>query len=211
MKNAIAKTFGISLLAVGVSQAALISGVTVQSFSAENGGFGRFAVDTVNGSGMSGLTPGVMGGVHNNNAGDMWQIGNVTNGTGNITYDLGAIYSLDSFQVWNFNEVNLGPARSVRDVVVTYGETLALGSTLGSVTQFAAAPGTNNYAGQVFTFAPISARFVRIESLNNYGGDRVGLAEIQFNSAPAATVIPEPSSAVLLGIGGLALVMLRRK
>lgn len=44
-------------------------------------------------------------------------------------------------------------------------------------------------------------------NINNNGGDRVGIAEIRF----VGDAVPEPSSAALLGLGGLALIMRRRK
>ena len=208
MKNKlITNTILASLLAAGSSQAALVAGVTVAGFSAQNTGFNRLASYTVDSSGMTGLTPGVMGGQHDNSpSGGMWmESGGPDPTVADITYDLGGIFSLDSFQVWNYNEFGL-PNRGFQDVVVTYGETAALGSTLASVTTFAQATGANGFNGEVFSFAPISARFFKIESTSNYGDvNETGLSEIQFNS------VPEPSSTALLGLGGLALILRRRK
>ena len=44
-------------------------------------------------------------------------------------------------------------------------------------------------------------------NINNNGGDRVGIAELRL----IGDVVPEPSSAALLGLGGLALILRRRK
>lgn len=62
----------------------------------------------------------------------------------------------------------------------------------------------------------VTARYVEFTALDNFfvapgnvdpdrGGDRIGFGEISFSP------VPEPSSSLLLGLGGLALVLRRRK
>lgn len=199
-----------TLVAAGASQAALITGVTVESFSGQNGGFNRLASYTIDQSGFTPTTPGEVGGTHGNSpGGTMWMESNGDKTTGSIVYDLGAIYNVDKFRVWNYNENGLSN-RSMNRVEVTYGETVALGNTIASITNFAQSPGANGYTGEEFTFATVSARYFRIESFSNYGGSETGLSEIQFNEADPVA-IPEPTSTALLGLGALALIMRRRK
>lgn len=64
-----------------------------------------------------------------------------------------------------------------------------------------------SYTGstQSAEFAGIDARYVRYEQTGAVGGNS-GVAEIQFYA-----VVPEPSSIALFGLGGLALIMRRRK
>ena len=68
---------------------------------------------------------------------------------------------------------------------------------------------------QSFGFGQVvNARYVELTLTDNYfgaagglGGDRVGFNEIAFDTVS----VPEPSATALLGLGGLALIMRRRK
>lgn len=187
----------------GIGHAALISPITVESVSSQNGGFDRLAVYAVNGNGLDGT-----GTQHSNGAsGVAWMANGVT---ANIVFDLGAEYTIDRFRVWNYNEAAAGNTdRGINRVEVTYGLTAGLGSTLAGVTNFARADGTNTYTGEEFNISPITARYIKFDGLSNYGdGGQIGLSEVQFFSVDP---IPEPSSVALLGLGAFALLMRRRK
>ena len=204
---------------ITTSHATLIAGVTVEDSSSSNGGFSRQDFNSINGSGLTGLQ-------HTSNpANAMWMTS--TGGsdlTPEIIYDLGAVYNIDRMRVWNYNEgYNNGSFvltdRGLNRVTVTFGETLSgatasnptgtnLPNTLAGVTTFAQATGLNSYEGEEFTFSTISARYVKIQALSNHGSTDVsGLSEVQFFIAP----IPEPSTTLLFGIGGLAMLLRRRK
>ena len=77
-------------------------------------------------------------------------------------------------------------------------------TTLGSFT--ASKPVfTPTVNAQVFDFTATTASYVRMEIANNYGGDRVRINEVAFGAqAPA---VPEPSSFILLGLGGVGLAI----
>ena len=202
MTLAIVAVASLVMTATSAHASLVINSVTVSGFSAENGGFNRLARYTVDGSGLS-------GNAHNNTAsGGMWmqgvRPGGDKDGPAFIIYDLGGVFEVDSFNVWNYNEFLSN--RGFKDVVVTFGQTAALGSTLASVTQFAQAPGTNGYLGQLFSFSPITARFIRFEGLNNYGGDEIGLAEVRFFA-----LIPEPATASLGLLSACGLMLRRRR
>lgn len=188
------------LLCVTSSQAALVnpSSITIANLSSENGGFNRLGIYSVNGAGLTGNT-------HSNGASGVAWMANAS--TGFITYDLGGIYPITGLKVWNYNETAAGNTdRGFKDVVITYGNTVALGSTLSAITTFAQASGLNTYTGQTFTnFAPFNARFIRITGTSNYGdATQSGLSEVQF------LTIPEPATATL-GLLSLAGLMLRRR
>ena len=68
---------------------------------------------------------------------------------------------------------------------------------------------TNGNVAQFFGFSGVEdARYVALRPTSNFGGDRYGLGEVRFADV---TVVPEPSSAALLGLAGLALILRRRK
>ncbi len=174
----------------------------------------------VDGSGLTGLQ-------HNNTVEpNMW----LSTGTSfggidpdpSMLFDLGAVYTINSFQVWNYNEVVPGSGinltnRGVNGVTVNFGATAALGSTVAGITNFAQADGTATYAGEVFDntdFTPFNARFIQFDiasgvGVGNHGDGNTfyGLSEVQFDGV----LVPEPGSAALLGLGAIALLFRRRK
>ncbi len=104
-----------------------------------------------------------------------------------ITFDLGAVYTISSFHVWNYNESppNL-TNRGVNSVTVQFGTTAALGSTVPGIANFAQANGLNTYAGENFSgFTPFSARFIKFDINSNHGDGNTfyGLSEVRFDGA----------------------------
>lgn len=129
-----------------------------------------------------------------------------------VIFDLGAVYTVNSFHVWNYNELagatNL-TGRGVNAVTVEYGLTTAFGSTIPGITNFAQADATPTYLGEDFnSFAPFNAQFIRFDIDSNHGGDNgfFGLSEVQFNG----DLVPEPSSLALLTLAGFGLLRRRR-
>ncbi len=129
------------------------------------------------------------------------------NTSGNIDFTLGGSYTISSFAVWTI----AGPSEiaadfSLKDFTLLASDNSSFtgATTLGS---FTASKPTNTTAvnAQVFDFTETTASYVRMEIANNYGGDRVRLNEVAFGAqAPA---VPEPSSFVLLGLGGFGLAI----
>ncbi|BDS07068.1 hypothetical protein NT6N_21080 [Oceaniferula spumae] len=123
--------------------------------------------------------------------------------------DLGTAYILDSIAF--FNRDNNPNRNAVRE----FSAEFSLDASFGDIGDTSTGPfiATNTGPGQQdFAVAPVSAQYVRITITDNYfgigggaGGDRVGFNDFQFNA------VPEPSSAALLGLGGLALILRRRK
>ena len=128
-----------------------------------------------------------------------------------VIFDLGAVYTINSFHVWNYNEAppNL-TARGVNAVSVQYGLTAALGSTVPGITNFAQASGLDTYAGESFSsFTPFNAQFIKFDIDSNHGGDNnfYGLSEVQFDGV----LVPEPGSATLLALGLTGMLLRRRR
>jgi len=173
------------LLASAVSQAATIVGVTIEDFSSERGGFSRFASNTLDGD------------INTN-----WQRNNDSVKT--ITFNLGDVYSIDSFFVANYS-ISVDNS-DVEDITFNYGLTNTLGSTLGTYTFAARADAPSGETINLGT--TISAQYVQfdIDTLHfadASSNDRAGLAEVSFNA------VPEPSAfALLAGMFGLAIRLL---
>ena len=173
----------------------------------------RDPADIVNFSGRTG-TAGA-GGTHNVTPGNMWL--STGNGFGGVDpdpwvqFDLGAVYTINSFHVWNYNEVQPNfPDRGVNAVSVQYGTTPALGSTVGGITNFARATGLNDYTGETFnTFTPFNARYIKFDIDSNHGDGATfyGLSEVEFDGV----LVPEPSAFALFGLAGLGLLLRRRR
>jgi len=121
-----------------------------------------------------------------------------------LTFDLGASYDLTDFVYWGYNSGGSGNEASVFNLTfstdgVTYGNSVSFDQSGSPV-------GQGNPATLSLGSTPITAQYVRVEITDNQGGiDRVALGEVKF------VAVPEPSSAALLGLGGLALLLRRRK
>ncbi len=186
----IATAVAISLFSMTSVRAQLIpidpgTGVTASSEISTCCG-DRDPADIVNGSGLA-------GGLHNVTPGNMW----LSTGTGFggvdpdpfVMFDLGDVYNVSGFHVWNYNEVGAFSTRGVNAVSIEYGNTAALGSTLAGISNFAQAPGANGYAGEAFdSFAPFEARFIKFDIDTNHGdvNSFYGLSEVQFSGVLAS-------------------------
>ena len=125
-----------------------------------------------------------------------------------VMFDLGATYTINSFHVWNYNEVNLS-ARSVNSVTVRYGADTGVSSSVAGITGFAQATGLATYTGQAFNgFTPFEARYIKFDINTNHGGDNsfYGLSEVRFDGV----LVPEPSSLLLAALGLLGMMSRRR-
>ncbi len=208
------------VLFCGTSNAALITGTSI--VSATTGSNANMSPsDAIDGGGLSGGA--ALTGTHSTTWTDHWWGAGTTP---QITIDLGGNYNLDTIHIWNYNE-NGQSSRGLQNVeiyVSTDASDLNLVKliTSGPGSQdngsgnflFAQAPSLSTYSGFGLDMAGVTnasllsnARLVRIQALDTHGSTG-GLAEVQFGGTSA---VPEPSSIALLGLGGLALILRRRK
>ncbi len=114
-----------------------------------------------------------------------------------IQYAFDQVYKLKEMRVWNYNvafEAVLG--FGFKDVTVEYS-TDGTTWTVLKETQFAQAPGLDNYASNTTVdFGGVPAKFVRLTAKSNWGGlvPQFGLSEVQFYYTPVNPREPVPAS-----------------
>lgn len=119
-----------------------------------------------------------------------------------LTIDLGAIYDLNGFHLWNYNG-DVNSARSISNAVVSVS---AGGTNFATVSldsgYFVRSPAAATYCGEDYLFSqkPVRARLVRFVVNNNYstsGDAMTGIAEIRFLGVgdPRQDVIVKPVAA----------------
>jgi len=109
-----------------------------------------------------------------------------------VTFDLGAVYDLSTIQV--YSRTSNGTIASI-DISTSLDD-----STYSGVTGYAyTAP-----SGTIDVSAENYARYVRFTPISP---DWAMISEVDFNG----TAVPEPTTTALLGLGGLALILRRRK
>ena len=100
-----------------------------------------------------------------------------------IVFDLGAVYSVDTMLVWNYNEAGAFTLRGVGTAdILTAGADGVFSSLIANQT-FDEAPGTGDIDfHQTIDLAGVKAQFIKLDISSNLGGDNdfVGLSEVQF-------------------------------
>ncbi|MFN2510840.1 MAG: PEP-CTERM sorting domain-containing protein [Pyrinomonadaceae bacterium] len=179
-------------------------------------GFGTNLINTVNGVGLSSLS---LTATHEGSIPPNSWVSNQGVLTGEITFSLGGLHSVDSFSFWNQNGGGPGAngTSGIRDVqVLTSTNGILFTPLVGGPSSFAQVTGSTNLPPQIFSFAAVNATHFRFMVLSNWGETQLfnvtGFAEVGFNRAGVAAV-PEPATMLLLGTGltGLVARVIRRR
>jgi hypothetical protein len=174
-------------------------------------GFGTSLTNTVNGNGLSSLS---LTATHAATTPVNSWVSSQGVLTGQITFSLGGLFTVDSFSFWNQNGGGPGADGStgIRNVqVLTSTDGTIFTPLAGGPTSFAQVTGIANLPPEVFSFTAISATHFRFVVLSNWGDTaETGFAEVGFNGVSA---VPEPTSLLLLGTGlaGIATRVTRRR
>lgn len=222
MKSSLSCTVAALAATCFSAHAALISGVTLSSFSSQISAVDRMAINTIDGSGLSGT--GSASDTHGATPEDMWlTAGSIIPFGGpdydpTITFNLSAVYNVDTLRVWNFNEAGF-TKHGARQVLVTAGATLATMNQSLTI-NLAQAAGTGAEAAQNFAASFTGVQFVRFTINSNWDGDDfvnnvfagsteqfAGVSEVRFEGSP----IPEPGMLALVGVAGAAMLTRNRR
>ncbi|MHC4645796.1 MAG: Calx-beta domain-containing protein [Planctomycetota bacterium] len=133
--------------------------------------------------------------------GTMW----LSNGVAGewIQYEFDQTYTLTTMWVWNYNQDvdgtgNLRIERGINNCTIEYSTNGTNWTELGSGHVFAQADGSDTYAHNTeIDFASVSAKYVKITVVDNYGSSVTGLSEVRFYTpgGPADTNPPTPDPA----------------
>ena len=125
-----------------------------------------------------------------------------------LIFDLGQVYStgLGDILFWNYSEQGAGD-RGISDVTASFSSDgiSYFGDTTVNFTQ--ASLIDNPFAGETVGLNQYGdIRYVKFTDITGpAAGSLIGFSEIRF------TALPEPSSTALLGLGGVALMLRRRR
>lgn len=204
MKKTVLLASALTLFTGFSAKADLLTGVTATT---DMGTWATYNIaNLTNASGLS--TPLSLTSTHDNNYHNMWMSGGPTTGT--VTLDLGGECTVNTMAVWNYNLSGL-LTRGVKTFSVDYSMDNATWTTVVSNVQLPEGNGTAALAtGATIDMGGVDAQYVRIDIAANWGSSSYsGLSEVQFDGIAAP--VPEPTTFALLGLGGAALLGLRRK
>jgi hypothetical protein len=166
------------LLFGSAAQAQVLIDPTVSAYSSQNPyGINRAAVHTVDGHGLTAGPSGILGEADSTHTyvsdGNNWTTAGVGTGPANdmdpyITYDLGAVFDLQTTRIWNYNEnggIGFGPS-SIRLSTSVDGTNFTVLTTLNPVE----AGGGPAEIAQDFATAASGIRYVQMQILTNYDG-----------------------------------------
>jgi len=136
-----------------------------------------------------------------------------------IVWDLGSEMDLADAILWKYGNQNGSATHAMKDFSFQFnsasegasnfaGPTTDLVLDLPTTGTDTMLGGQNTQAPQTFHLNETGVRYVKMTLNSNYGSGTSGniaFNEIRFNA------VPEPSSTALLGLGGLALILRRRK
>lgn len=202
----------------GAAQAAATAGIiTPTGVTGDSNLSGSYHVNfTIDGSGLSdsGNSGDILNETHiNGDAGGSltWLSASGNRPTITIDFDLGGTFDVDSVHLWNWTYNSATNTRGVTTMDISFSSNgTDFANTLQDVAFTPYPTASTSATSETQTFAAVNGvTHIRLTDINNAldpGDAYVGFSEIRFGEA-----VPEPSTSALLGLGGLALILRRRK
>lgn len=206
----------VSAMCASASAGTIIS-ATGATINVGGPGFGSIA-DTHNQNGLatnyvSGVTDFatyMASGVEHTNlfSGFEW-FSNVGTTSASVTYDLGAAINVTGMALWNEEIAGIGMFNLLYST-----DNITFTALASGLSPFDNPPGT--YRGEVFDFATVNARFIRMDMSGcPQGSDSnatfCAIGEVAFDNAGNGNAVPEPATLALFGLGLAGLAGLRRR
>ena len=183
-----------------VTQAALISGVSIQDVSSEltQAPFSRAASNTITAPGLNINGPGTYSVNPDSNSpppnGGMWLntgdgcCGGSADSAPQITWNLGRMYDVSNMEVWNYNEIGNYSLRGTHTADVYTSTNGSTYTYLESITLHQA-PGNDTTAFGDTVAINVNAQYIRFTNMTDFPGadnNFVGLL------APSSSTAPRP-------------------
>lgn len=186
------------------ASAAPILGVTASSPNPSAGGV---PANVVNGTGLTG---GIFPTSQHDQSGTntAWLSGSSA-AASELNFDLGDLYLLTGMAFWNAN--GAFASRGINGVqVLSSLDGVAYTAIAGSPTSFAQVP-TAPSSAEIFSWAPVLARFVRFDVVTTYNGNGSLVNEVLFDGTQVVPELDSSTALMPLTLVGLGLLSLRRR
>ena len=146
-----------------------------------------------------------------------------------VILDLGATGAIDDMYLWNGQQIGTSAMKDFNlyystapTVPATQGPTsnsaaddydfgVAAWTQVGTTLTLGDGTGAAGAADGIFSLGGATGRYVALEMMSRHSGDTSTGGRIGFAEAGFTTVVPEPTTTALLGLGGLSLMLRRRK
>lgn len=150
---------------------------------------GTDLINTINGAGLA-VFPSLSANHSPSNPGNSWIS---TDNAGTIDFDLGGLYSVDGLSFWNQNGGGPGPdgTTGIENILMYASEDGDTYTLIPESPETFAQVMTGDSPPEMFVFPEITASFIRIEVLTNYGDMFTGFAEIAFSGVPIVLEVSE--------------------